>query len=109
MSLHGVTVIWILTLIFRLEAREQQKNILHLWSHELSYARLTFLWWARGASALALCTIRLLNMVSQPVVGMLVLLIHEVKFCFYRFFSVKALRILFNFLLKLFDSSTGVR
>ena len=34
---------WILTLIFRLEAREQQKNILHLWSHELSYARLTFL------------------------------------------------------------------
>ena len=108
MSLHGVTVIWILTLIFRLEAREQQKNILHLWSHELSYARLTFLW-ARGASALALCTIRLLNMVSQPVVGMLVSLIHEVKICFYRFFSVKALRILFNFLLKFFDSSTGVR
>ena len=38
-----MSVIWILTLIFRLEAREQQKNILHLWSHELSYARLTFL------------------------------------------------------------------
>ena len=37
-------------------------------------------------------------MVSQPVVGMLVLLIHEVKICFYRIFSVKALRILFNFL-----------
>ena len=97
-----MSVIWILTLIFRLEAREQQKNILHLWSHELSYARLTFLGTGR-------ISIRLLNMVSQPVVGMLVLLIHEVKICFYRIFSVKALRILFKFLLKFFDSSTGVR
>ena len=32
-----------LTLIFRLEASEQQKNILHLWSQEFSLALLTFL------------------------------------------------------------------
>ena len=56
MSLHGVTVIWILTLIFRLEAREQQKNILHLWSHELSYARLTFLGTRRISIELKLST-----------------------------------------------------
>ena len=56
MSLHGVTVIWILTLIFRLEAREQQKNILHLWSHELSYARRTFLGTPSISIALQLST-----------------------------------------------------
>ena len=47
---------WILTLIFRLEAREQQKNILHLWSHELSYARLTFLGTPSISIALKLST-----------------------------------------------------
>ena len=51
-----MSVIWILTLIFRLEAREQQKNILHLWSHELSYARLTFLGTRRISIELKLST-----------------------------------------------------